>query len=293
MQLQDNRPKSVVQKMQIKEIANKQSKSHLPGSTLSTVQRVKIEKVTPESESILSSGNSSLAIQLAGVTQIRGGAAISTHLLQTAIQTMTKIVSDAEQAVDEEKKEKAKIEEDKKKGIDGPKYPMHSGKEHQRLTEILTNGALQSTMPKTSNSTFGLGGSNYFGNTPFTTTQGSSTFSAAVSNLPGIGKVEDLGNRKTGLHDEMYHITEYPGLQALASSQGHCLFCYGTIHGRGYQHGSLRDSPWPQQWHHDFEGFGLKLTNKSMDTIGFADNPVIKIKSDVFGERYYFVTNVG
>lgn len=162
-----------------------------------------------------------------------------------------------------------------------------SGEEHKRLLGILKNEDVKETLPKTSNSTYGLGGSNYFGTTPFTTTQGTQKFGQAVSGIEGIGKTEHLGNRESGFHDEMHQISTYPGLQALVSSQGHCFFCYGTIHNRGYQHGALRPDPWPQMWTHDYMGFTIKLTNEYFQ--GDKNSPVILIESEKYGSRYYFV----
>ncbi|MBF9221101.1 DUF4157 domain-containing protein [Hymenobacter sp. BT662] len=223
----------------------------------------------------LGSGSTGV-VQAARVSIARAGNAIDDDLLATAIEEMREIVEAAE----------------------AHNGAAQSGEEYKRLQALLQHQTVANTLPQTSNGTFGLGGSNYFGTTPFTSTQGSADFSGAVSALPESGSTEALGNRKTAQHDEMLHITKFPGLQALASSQGHCLFCYGTIHKRGYQHGTLRGyeggklsgNPWPQDWKHDYLGFTLKLTSARMDTIGYETAPVILIQSDSFGERRYFVT---
>ena len=273
--LQDNRCSATVQKKQKKGLTAKAVENRTGIVATTPIQRVKVDVVHAESnlKEPVNSVNSPLPVQAVHVTEYKSGTAISDHLLKTAIEEMTKIV---------EKAESAKKEEGK--GV------SHGGDEYARLEKMLKREDVKKMLPSSSNSTFGLGGSNYFGDTPFTTTQGPSAFDNGIKGIPDVGTVEHLGNRNTGLHDEMYHITEYPGLQALASSQGHCFFCYGVIHDRGYEHGSLRESPWPTMWKHDYLGFGLKQTAASSVTIGLQDNPVIKIESDSFGTRYYYVT---
>jgi hypothetical protein len=234
------------------------------GNRSHPAQRVKVstEKDGNENLHLQSRG----PLQMVTVTNVRGGTRISPSLLQTAINYVTEAVRHAEE---QEGKES-------------------SGDEHKRLKGLLADEA--TSKPKSSRETFGLGGSQYFKGHPFTTTQGTQEFGQSVSIVPNVGITEHLGNRPTGVHDEIHQITEYPGLQALASTQGHCIFCYGTIHGRGYQHGEMRSDPFPQNWIHDYAGFGLKVTSANYnDTIEYADCPVIKIES-TFGTRYYFVT---
>lgn len=163
-----------------------------------------------------------------------------------------------------------------------------SGEEHQRLTSILGEQAVRGTLPKSSAGTYGLGGSNYVG--PFTTTQGTKNFSDAVSAVEAAGQTEYLKQRPVGIHDEMHHISHFPGLQALASSQAHCFFCFGAVESRGYQHGNIREQPWPKMWRHDYLGF--QLTQTSEDLLGNAHDPAISITSDIFGTRYYFVSRI-
>jgi hypothetical protein len=257
VQLQDNRNKaasnkSIIQKVSVENVNQKNTsynsdKFHLP-STVAQLVSVNI------------------------IRDVEEGSSVSSELLKTAIDTMKKIVEDAEAA----------------------KGKANSGKEHQRLTEILEEKELKGKLPTSSNSTFGLGGSNYFGNTPFTTTQGTEKFGKAVASLPNIGKTEHLGARDTGTHDEIHQITAYPGLQALTSSQGHCFFCYGTIHDRGYEHGELRKTTvWPQNWQHDYLGFKLKKTSEKTIDEKFSKDPVIKITSNTKGVAYYIVSKAG
>ena len=208
---------------------------------------------------------SSDPLQMVTVTTVRPGTRISQKLLEEAIKYVTTAVQHAE---DQEGKKS-------------------SGEEHKRLTSLLANEA--TTKPKSNRETFGLGGSQYFPGHPFTTTQGTQEFGASVATIADVGSTEHLGKRPTGLHDEMHQITQYPGLQALASTQGHCIFCYGTIHGRGYQHGEIREDPFPQNWIHDYAGFGLKESSAKMDSIEYSDCPVIKIES-TFGTKYYYVS---
>lgn len=248
--------------------ATYQSAGHVPG----VLQKVAVETVTPdhvEPAKLPASQAVSQCVSVGILKKIPEGSKVSEELLQTAINEMQRIVEVAEQAEGKE----------------------NSGTEHKRLQGILANSELQKNLPGSSNTTYGLGGSNYFGNTPFTTTQGPEHFGEAVSGVTGIGKTEHLGNRETGKHDEIHQITHYPGLQALASTQGHCFFCYGTIHGRGYQHGALRDTdPWPQDWQHDYLGFKLKKTSQTAESIAHFYDPAIKITSDTKGTRYYFVS---
>ena len=84
-------------------------------------------------------------------------------------------------------------------------------------------------------------------------------------------------------------------MQALASSQPHCMFCFGTIHARGYQHGDLRESPWPQQWEHDFEGFVLtRAAQIGEKRIGFENHAVLKVTTTLGSAKpaMYYVSEV-
>lgn len=167
------------------------------------------------------------------------------------------------------------------------------GEEHDmgislsRLKELLKQKEVQKTFPKDSRGTYGLGGSNYLSS--FTTVQGSPQFLEAITGNSN-GKVEDLGSRSSGFHDEMHQISEYPGLHALLSTQGHCLFCYGLIHQRGYEHGTIRDNPWPQVWTHDYKGFTLRLVGEK-SFYEFPSDPIILIKTKYWGDRYYRITD--
>jgi hypothetical protein len=230
------------------------------------VERFNLRESTNRSTALDASSQVIQAAEVAVHRKINQGSLVSEELLQTAIETIKEIVEQVE----------------KSGGA------ANSGAEHERLLKIIEDEKVQSQLPDSSNATFGLGGSNYL--KPFTTTQGSAEFGAAVSSHSNSGSTEHLGARDTGMHDEMLHISQYPGLEALASSQGHCFFCFGTIHGRGYQHGALRNAPWPQDWRHDFLGFKLKQTSQHSASIEHAFDPVIKITAEGAGTRYYFVS---
>ncbi|HEY8919286.1 MAG TPA: hypothetical protein VIM87_22750, partial [Chitinophaga sp.] len=119
VQLQDNRHKSVIQKVSVENVDQKgtsynTNQLHLP----------------------------SAVAQLASVNIIRDveeGSSVSSELLKTAVDTMKKIVEDAEAA----------------------EGKANSGTEHQRLKDILEEKELKDKLPKSSNATYGLGGSNY------------------------------------------------------------------------------------------------------------------------------------
>lgn len=265
----DPRPAAPVKKEPIKEKPSLQRKGMQLGGDV--VQKVAVERVNlrQSMDRPAAIDASSQVIQAAEVTvhrHIDQNSQVSEELLQTAIEAVKEIVEQVEKSGGAE----------------------NSGPEHQRLAKMLDDEKIKSQLPNTSNATFGLGGSNYL--TPFTTTQGSAEFGTAVSSHSTSGSTQHLGARETGIHDEMHHISEYPGLEALASSQGHCFFCFGTIHGRGYQHGAIRNAPWPQDWRHDYLGFKLKQTSQNPDSIEHAYDPVIKITAEGHGTRYYFVS---
>lgn len=162
------------------------------------------------------------------------------------------------------------------------------GVEYNRISGLLDDPGVKGTLPKDGRSTYGLGGSNYMGTAPFTSIQGPQNFATAIAAQSG-GTTEELGNRSNKIHDEVHQITEYPGLQALKSTQGHCFFCYGLIHLRGYQHGPMRDKdPWPQNWKHDYMNFTLNQSSSNLDYV--STNPIIKIDTQNYGTRYYEVS---
>ena len=267
--LTDNRPSTVIQ----------QKKNELANPAGQPVQRVSIKKVRNGSDIDAGIRTSSSPIQAVRIGVAKRGDA-DDEFLQSVIEEMTKIVGDAEA---------------------GNKAP-NSGKEHKRLEEILASDELRSSGPSSTRGTYGIGGSHYIPEAPpITTTQGPSSFGDAVRSAPGSGTVDHLGPRPTGLHDEIFHITHKPGLQALASTQGHCFFCYGLIHGRGYEHGPMRSgNMWPQNWEPDSATFSLKIasssaggsSSSSSSSSGHspehANDAIIHIQSG-FGERYYYV----
>jgi hypothetical protein len=162
---------------------------------------------------------------------------------------------------------------------------VRSRAEFNRLTELLADANVKATLPTDNRNTFGLGGANYVG-TSLTTVQGDANFIEAISSV--ANGAETLGARVSKTHDEVHQIINRPGLQALLSTQGHCLFCYGLIHSRGYVHGAMRDNPWPQNWRHDYKGFVLNKSSAALDTI--SNNPILRIDTDNYGTRYYEVS---
>ncbi|HEX4956351.1 MAG TPA: DUF4157 domain-containing protein [Thermoanaerobaculia bacterium] len=124
--------------------------------------------------------------------------------------------------------------------------------------------------PKVSSQdTFAIGGSSYFPGVFTLVTVGSNPFQSAMEQQarkaytePDTLSVEKLGGRDSCTHGEMAVISEYPGVQALRTTQDCCLFCYGLLHKRRYYHQPLRHNVWPQAWRHDYLGF--KLTNVSV-----------------------------
>jgi hypothetical protein len=138
-----------------------------------------------------------------------------------------------------------------------------------------------------SRETFGLSGASFIEGSQVLIAQGSPIWTQSVQKESPGSQFLDLAQRSTGVHDEVQHITEYPGVQALLSTQKHCLFCYGLLEFRGYDHGPLRDQPWPSKWKHDYLGFSLSITNENMDAITL--NPIIKIECN-WGTRYYVVS---
>lgn len=168
-----------------------------------------------------------------------------------------------------------------------------SGPMLTQLTSLFSNEQVQKQFPS-SRGTFGVSGSSYIEGAQLFGVQGSQEFVKAIeSNVatqPGQEKttssIMDLGNRPTGKHDEMHQISALPGTQAILSTQDNCIFCYGVLEMRGYEHGPLRQKLWPSDWKHDYMGFKLKLTNKQMNAI--EQHPIVSISA--FGKtRYYFV----
>jgi hypothetical protein len=134
--------------------------------------------------------------------------------------------------------------------------------------------------------TYGMSGASYFPGVETVGVQGSGGFIGSVQGLkPGA---RALGARAVGLHDEMHHITELPGVQAVLSTQNNCLFCYGVLHARNYQHGPIRDKPWPQAWR--YGDFKLEETSARLDAI--TTDPIVKIETSLWGTHYYVVTDL-
>jgi hypothetical protein len=154
------------------------------------------------------------------------------------------------------------------------------------LQDLLAKEQVQKLNPG-SRETFGLSGASFFEGSQVLVAQGSANWVSAVQTEASSAQHLDLSQRRTGVHDEVQHVTAHPGVQALLSTQKHCLFCYGLLHMRGYDHGPLRDEPWPSKWTHDYLGFTLDITNANMDAITF--NPIVKLECH-WGTRYYVVS---
>lgn len=166
------------------------------------------------------------------------------------------------------------------------------GDELKKLRAILKEATVAETVPD-SKETFGLSGASFFADSHALATQGSEGFITAVRASQPAATHLDVGKRDTGVHDEVAHITEHPGVTALLSTQAHCLFCYGLIHGRGYQHGEMRTSPWPQLWEHDYLDFRLAQTSPRMDAI--STHPIVELSCRIRGRKwtaYYVVTDL-
>ena len=154
------------------------------------------------------------------------------------------------------------------------------------LQDLLAKPEVQKLNPG-SRETYGLSGADFFGGSQVLIAQGGEQWTQAVEGQVPNAQFLDLSQRSTGVHDEVQHVTAYPGVQALMSTQNHCLFCYGLLAMRGYDHGPLRDQPWPSKWKHDYLQFTLDITNANMDAI--TTNPIIKIVCN-WGTRYYVVS---
>ena len=170
-----------------------------------------------------------------------------------------------------------------------------SGVEHQRLQEILNSLEDNSdAWPSDSQETLGLGGGIDAAGQMFTSTQGKKTLQDAVDAMHLPGETVHLGIRRSNVHDEMLHIRYQAGLVAVASSQPHCLFCYGTAHSLRLQHGAIRQNTlWPQGWTNHIQRYSLKKTSKLDDGLDF---PKIVVTATLPGARpssaYYYVINL-
>lgn len=98
---------------------------------------------------------------------------------------------------------------------------------------------------------------------------------------------DHLGTRDAGVHGEVAIIIEKPGVQAIRTTQDCCLFCYGLVAARGYNHQGLREDVWPQVWQHDYLEF--KLTKRAEYLARARDSVKITWKGAV---RYYAVSPV-
>ena len=163
------------------------------------------------------------------------------------------------------------------------------GPEYERLENILKkiDGPTVG-----SQKAYGLGGMALAGEGHLTTVQGPQGFHESVSKCENVGKVVYLGARPEYLHDELFHIQEHPSLHALASTQPHCIFCYGTIGLRNYEHGSVRQTVlWPNHWVHDWGQF--MLTKHTIQTeIQHQGHAELEITTslDPSSKRYYVTT---
>jgi hypothetical protein len=139
--------------------------------------------------------------------------------------------------------------------------------------------------PSSSRSTYGLSGASYFPGVESVFVEGPPKFMSAMSAV--APEAVSIGARETGVHDEMAHISAHPGVQAVHSTQRNCIFCYGVLERRGYQHGPLRASPWPDMWTHDY----LKYTiHRMVDYLALKSAyPVLEIVTKDWGSRLYRV----
>jgi hypothetical protein len=146
----------------------------------------------------------------------------------------------------------------------------------KKMRELMAAKSVVKHQPKDARGTYGLSSANFFGDGGVMVAQGSDAWVNAVQSGSGGAQLLPLQERSTNVHDEIQHVTEYPGVQALLSTQKHCIFRYGLLHMRGYDHGELRDTKFPQGWKHDYMHFTLKQTNANMEIITM--NPIIKIE---------------
>ncbi len=163
---------------------------------------------------------------------------------------------------------------------------------HESATQLESFIKGEGAPKVSSQDTFGIGGSSYFPGVFTLVTVGSGQFQSAMEQQaqkaypgPNSLSVEKLGSRDSCTHGEMAVISEYPGVQALRTTQDCCLFCYGLLHKRRYFHQPLRPNVFPQAWRHDYLGF--KLTNVSVTSFARTGD----ILAITFGgkTRYYRV----
>lgn len=117
-----------------------------------------------------------------------------------------------------------------------------------------------------SQETYGVGASQYFPGTMTLVTVGSNAYGSSLKNEATKDykntSATHLGVRDSCVHGEIEIITQYPGIQAVHTTQDCCLFCYGVLASRGYQHQGLRKNPWPQAWTHDYLGFKIAIISQ-------------------------------
>jgi hypothetical protein len=135
--------------------------------------------------------------------------------------------------------------------------------EHDILDKLQTNVNTLASQgkqydPGTQN-TWGVGGlASSSGNGVYQVTVGKGAWADA------LGTKDHLGTRESTCHAEMTIVEERPGVQAIYSTQDCCLFCYGYLASRGYQHPPLRTNPWPKTgWTHPQNNFKL-MTGSSV-----------------------------
>jgi hypothetical protein len=138
-----------------------------------------------------------------------------------------------------------------------------------------------------SQNTFGVGASSYFPGVSTVVMVGSGKYASSIKGSSSDEAIH-LGSRPACTHGEVAIIQDYPGVQGIVTTQKACMFCYGLLCSRGYQHQGLRDNPWPQKWTHDYMKFKLHI----LGTNASSKAPIVEIK---WGEdsRWYWVEILG
>lgn len=109
-----------------------------------------------------------------------------------------------------------------------------------------------------SQATWGVGAIELEDSEPYMVTIGKGDWANAM------GTSDHLGGRPSTLHAEMGIVAERPGVVAISATQDCCLFCYGYLASRNYEHPALRTNVWPNTgWTHPQNGFRL-LTGASV-----------------------------
>lgn len=103
-----------------------------------------------------------------------------------------------------------------------------------------------------SQSTWGVAAIQLENSAPYLVTVGQANWANAM------GSNDHLKGRPSTLHAEMALVAERPGVVAISATQDCCLFCYGYLASRSYEHPALRSNVWPNTgWTHPQDGFKL------------------------------------